>query len=242
MKPTISIIIPALNEENNIKPTIEEVLSGIGDKFTDYEILIFDDGSSDKTGIIADELAVKNPKIKVIHNIKTKGLGYNYKEGVTLAKNDYIVWFPGDNGLSVESIEKVMNKVGEADIIIPYTLNTWVRPLSRRIISKVFVWGINLLFNIKVKYYNGTVVFKRELIQSISISTNSFAFQSEALVKLLKKGYNYVEVGYNVKERQYGKSKAFQLKNIINVFKTIINLFWQIYIKRGETKGDTNGS
>ncbi|MEW6102616.1 MAG: glycosyltransferase family 2 protein [bacterium] len=229
-KPTISIIIFALNEEDSLKLTVEEVISAIDDKFSNYEIFIFDDGSSDKTGIIADELSFKNSNIKVIHNIKTMGIGYNYRKGVELAKNDYVIWFPGDNALSLESIERVLNNKDKADIIIPYSINPDLRPLLRRIISKTFVLGLNLLFGLRLKYYNGVVLYKREVIRSISISTDSFAFQAEAIIKLVKKGYSYIEVGYITKERQYGKTKIFQLKNIINVFKVIISLIWEIYI------------
>jgi glycosyltransferase involved in cell wall biosynthesis len=232
MKPTISAIIFALNEEDGIKPTIEELISAIDNKFSGYEIFVFDDGSSDKTGIISDELSAKNPNIKVIHNTKAMGLGYNYRKGVKFAKNDYIIWLPGDNVVPKESIERVLNEMGEADIIISYSINPDVRPLLRRIISKIFVWGLNLLFGLKLKYYNGMMLLRKEVIQSISISTDSFAFQAEALIKLLKRGYGYIEVGYNTKERQYGKSKAFQPKNIFGVFKLIIGLVWICIIQK----------
>jgi len=232
MKPTISVIIPALNEENNINPTIEEVLSAIGDKFSNYEIFIFDDGSSDRTGIIADELAIKNSNIKVIHNKSNMGLGYNYREGIKLAKNDYIVWFPGDNDVPRESMEKIFKEIGKADIVIPYPTNSEVRPLLRRIISKVFVLGMNILFGLKLKYYNGTVMYKKDIVKStsVSIATNSFAFQSGLLVKLLKAGYSYLEIGYKVEGRDHAASKALCLKNIINVIKTIVNIFGECYI------------
>ena len=85
MKPSLSVIIPALNEARNIKGCVEEVLAAVDGRFSDYEILIFDDGSTDGTGAIADDIAVGNKQIRVIHNGRTMGFGYNYRTGVEQA-------------------------------------------------------------------------------------------------------------------------------------------------------------
>ncbi len=230
MKPTISVIIPALNEENNITSTIENVLLTIGDKFSDYEIIVFNDCSSDRTGDIIEELAATNKKIKVINNKNTMGFGYNYRKGVELANYDYISMIPGDNEISLESINSMYSAIGKADMIIPYTVNFWVRPLMRQYLSRIFTKTLNFLFNLRLNYYNGPVIHKREIIKSVHLSTDSFAFQIEALVKLVKSGHSFIQVGMFLKEREYGKSKAFRFKNIIGVLKTVIILFLDIYL------------
>lgn len=232
MKPSISVIIPALNEEGNIAATVNEVLKAIDQRFQDYELLVFNDGSSDKTGEIADELTAKNGHLKVIHNSETMGLGYNYRKGVEIAKNDFVVMIPGDNEISGSSIEEMFKLVGTADIIIPYTVNTWVRPISRRIISRIFVMLMNLLFGLRLRYYNGPCIHKREIIQPMNINTSGFAYMAAILVRLLKSGHSFREVGMYLKEREYGSSKAFALKNIASVIKTVISLFWEVMVKR----------
>lgn len=229
--PSISIIIPALNEEKNLPGTIEEVCRGLNGNIGNYEILIFNDGSSDKTGFVADELARNNKNIKVIHNPTTKGLGYNYKKGIELARNDYIVMFPGDNAFPWDSIRNLINHVGKADIIIPYTKNTWARPFSRRIISRAFVELMNLLFGLNLRYYNGTVVHKREIVQKVPIDTNGFAYQAAILTRLIRSGYTYKEVGMELRDREFGGSKAFAPKNVLSVIKTIASLFWEVNVK-----------
>ena len=231
-KPTISIIIPALNEEKNIQATAEEVIAAIGDGFSRYEILIFDDGSRDRTGAIADELASKNKNISVIHNVNTLGLGRNYKRGVELAKNDYVMMIPGDNQFLKESIKRLFLSLGAAEIIVPYTLNYWIRPFSRQIISWAFTSLVNLLFGLKLKYYNGIVIHKRRIIKYVPISSNGFAYQAEILVRLIKSGYSYKEVGVDILERTHGKSSAFKPQNIYSVLKTISKLFVDTHINK----------
>ncbi len=232
-KHTLSIIIPAYNEEKNIRAAVKSATEAVNfnqEKFSDYEIFLFDDCSKDKTGVIADELAESNPRIRVIHNKKNEGFAYNYKTGVELSNNDYIFVIPGDNEILEESVSDILGSVGKADIIIPYTINRDIRPLSRQLISFSFTFLMNLLFGLRLKYYNGPVVHKKELIKSISIKSKSFAFQAEALIKLIKRGCTFIEVGMRIRKREYGRSNLFRLNNIIGVFKTIVGLLKEIYL------------
>ncbi|TAN62275.1 glycosyltransferase family 2 protein [bacterium] len=232
-KPSISIIVPCLNEEGNLRGTVESVKNALdaSDKFGEHEILIFNDSSIDKTGDIAEELRKKDKRIRVIHNKKNMGFGYNYTEGVRQAKKDYVIMVPGDNEIPAEAIKKIFSRAGVADIIIPYTANTWVRPLSRRVISKVFVILINTLFGIRLTYYNGTCVIKSSLLKKVPMTTWGFAYMAAILVRLIRSGASFSEVGVEIQPRDTGKSKAFRLKNVISVVSAIIKLFWEVRVK-----------
>src|SRR5205809_4235667 len=127
MARTLSVIIPALDEEGNLAAAVGTVLDAIGNRFADYELLIFDDGSTDHTGTIADELAAGNPHVRVIHNGQNMGFGYNYTRGVQLARMDYVAMFPGDNEIPVEAIREILGAVGSADIVVPYIATPAVR-------------------------------------------------------------------------------------------------------------------
>ena len=95
MKKTLSIIISALNEEKNIEGAVASVIYMVEGAVDDYEILIFNDGSTDNTGPIADRLVQKNPKIKVTHFAKNRGLSEIAKRGIQMATKNYITWFLG---------------------------------------------------------------------------------------------------------------------------------------------------
>lgn len=222
---SITVIIPAYNEAGNLPGTVSDIVPLLEKHFSDYEVFIFNDFSSDDTGRIADEAAGKNPKIKAIHNPKNMGLGYNYKTGVARATQDYVIMVPGDNEITGESYEGMFEALKRGrDIVIPYTANMEVRPRMRQIISRVYTKLLNLLFGLKVAYYNGTVIHKRPLIQSVKIETDGFAYQAEALIKLIKAGHTTQEVPMYLKKREYGSTKAFNYRNIYRVLKTIIGL------------------
>ncbi|MEK7142452.1 MAG: glycosyltransferase family 2 protein [Patescibacteria group bacterium] len=227
----LSVIIPAYNEEKNIRSTVEGLVSVFKNKtFNDYEILIFNDKSTDKTGEIADNLAGEYKGVRVIHNPVNRGFGYNYKKGVELAQGKYALMIPGDDETDLGSIDSLLNSIGKADLILSYTANMEVRKLFRRIVSGIFVKFLNAMFGLRLKYYNGICIHRTDLARKSVPTTFGFAFAAEMTIKLLKSGFSFVEVPIRIKPTD--KSSAFKAKNIISVIKTIISLFWRINIKR----------
>ncbi len=232
MKPSITVIIPAYNEAGNIENTTLSILRGLNNLgFENFEILIFDDNSTDDTGKIADNLARDNNHIKIIHNKPNKGFGYNYQKGVELALYDYVVMFPGDNVITESSVQELLSKTGEAEIIISYVVNTKLRTLPRRAISKAFTILVNFLFGLKVTYYNGSPIIKTRLVRTTPRTTSGFAYMAEILVQLIKSGHNYIEMPIYIQPRAYGKSTALKPKNFYLVGKTLLSLFWRIHFK-----------
>jgi glycosyltransferase involved in cell wall biosynthesis len=236
---TISIIVPAYNEEGNLKATVEGVAGIAVQRFSDYEILIFDDYSVDKTGEIADDLASVNSHVLVHHNQRNMGFGYNYTKGVELARMEYVMMIPGDNEITDESIGAICDMAGSADIIVPYTVNTEVRPVSRRIISKTFTAIMNVITGLHLRYYNGPCIHNAGIIKSIPMTTWGYAYMASILARLIRSGHSYLEVGMYLKQRGYGGSKAFKLKNIARVGKTLLDLFWELRVRKpaGRKKG-----
>jgi glycosyltransferase involved in cell wall biosynthesis len=227
---TLSVIIPALNEEGNLEAAVRSVLAAIGTRFEEYELLVFDDGSTDRTGEIADRLAKENDRIRVIHNGTNKGFGYNYTRGVQLARMEYVTLFPGDNEIPLEAIRTILLAVGAADIVIPYISTPEVRPWSRRVVSIGFVVLLNVLFGLRLRYYNGPCIHRRVRLQAVPMRTHGFAYMASILVRLIRSGCTYVEVPMPLQARQHGRTKAFRLKNIISVLGTLAELFWEVRI------------
>ncbi len=234
-RPTISIIVPCLNEAENLRSTvscIKEALSSSG-RFSDYEILIFNDGSTDDTALIATELKEEDSRVRAIHNTRNMGFGYNYTEGVRLAAMEYVMMVPGDNEIPGNAIRSVFSRAGDAELIIPYTANTWVRPLSRRVVSRCFTILMNTLFGLRLRYYNGTCLIKAELLKRTPMTTRGFAYMAAILVRLIRSGASFTEVGVDITQRTSGRSKAFHPGNVFSVLSAILRLFWEVRIRAG---------
>ncbi|HEY4495238.1 MAG TPA: glycosyltransferase family 2 protein [Candidatus Paceibacterota bacterium] len=237
MNRSVSIVIPAYNEETKLAPTVDFVLAGLNkNNISDFEILIFNDASTDRTGEVADELAKKYHQIRVIHNSKNMNLGFNFIRGIELAAKEFVGMVPGDNEMDPETLDNVFNALGKADIVMTYIQNTKVRPWGRRFLSATYTAIINISFGFKMRYYNGCCFFKTAMAKKVPVSTYGFAYMMEILVKLLKSGATYVEAPMINRVRARGATKAFRIKNILSVFKTFLTLFWAVQILRKRIK------
>ena len=232
MTRSLTFVVPAFNEEHNIAATVETIFGAIGNEWPDYEIVMINDASGDGTGAAMDALAAANPHIRVLHNTVNMNLGGAYKRGLEAATKDFVMMVPGDNGFDLDSLRTVLRSIGTADILIPYVTNTAIRTPLRSLASRAFTRLINALFGLNVRYYNGPVVHRTELLKTISIRTNGFAYQAEALVKLLTKGCSYTECPVQIQDRAVGRSSAMKLKNQFTILMTILNLLAEVGPRR----------
>jgi glycosyltransferase involved in cell wall biosynthesis len=226
----VSIAVMAFNEEKNIGPTLEGIIHEIPKVTQNYEIIVIDDGSSDNTGKIADTYAEKNHKIKIIHHHVNKRFGYSFKEGVKIAKKEYIIGFPGDNDTSPVSLRNIILQAKDNYIINSYTSNPNARSLFRIVISKFFVILMNFLFQLNLKYYNGSFICKVSLLKNLNLKSKGLAIYAEAKVRLLKKGYKYEDVPFEHIKRKFGKSSAVSITSLIDTISTVYELVKDIYL------------
>lgn len=228
--PSISVIVPAYNEEGNLKSTVESICSAARDFFTDFEILIIDDGSSDKTYEIALDLSNQS-NILVHRHPRNLGLGRSFQTGVQLSKKLFVSMVPGDNAFGADTLRNLFRAVGTADIVCAYTENLHVRPWARRALSVNFVRLVNFLYGYRLRYYNGPAVFLSADAKNTPIDAHGFAYMAELIVRLLDQGRSAVEVGLFLQERLAGGSQALRIRNIINVVRTLVFLFYDLRIK-----------
>ena len=233
MKNSISLIMPAYNEEENIEFSVRSAQSKFAEHGFDYEILIFNDASTDKTGKIADKLAMEDPKIKVFHNEKNMNLGFNFAKGIDIASKKYAGLLPCHGLIALESFDSVLQVLaeGNVNVIIGYIANPKVRHLSRRIVSWINTTLLNMLFGFGLRYYHLNF-YRTELLKKLPKSTKSYALMVELLVYSLASGATYREVPFYRIERGMGKSKALRVNNLVEILKTYIRLFWRIRVLR----------
>lgn len=230
--PSISFVVPCYNEERNVAATVGEIRSAVGTLGTEYEVILVNDRSGDRTGELMEQLAAEDRRIRVLHNDVNLGYGGAYKRGAAAAQFEHVMLVPGDNGFPASSIAEILKHVGEADIVIPHTVNSNVRSRWRDFASRRFTAALNWLFSLEIGYYNSAVVHKVALLRTVDITSNGFGFQAEALVKLLAHGCSYVECGISIRERVAGRSSALRLRSVLSVCRTIAHLLWTVGLFR----------
>jgi glycosyltransferase involved in cell wall biosynthesis len=212
---------------------VREAVAAMSDRFGDYELLLFDDGSTDRTGRIMDDLAAADPRhVRVTHNPAPRNLGGVYKQGIALARMDYVLMVPGDNENPGHALQAPFDAIGRADIVLPYPVNSDVRGPARHLVSRIYVGLLNRLFGLRVRYYNGTVIHRTANLKDLPIQTSSFAYQAEILIKLLCAGKSFVEVPIRIDPPKAGRrSRAFRWKNMVQVGRTLGSLFVDLRLR-----------
>lgn len=232
MEQSVSVLVPCLNEESNLEPTLERLLKALSITAEDFEIIIINDGSTDTTGIVADRLAAVHDNVRVIHHRTPMGLGSAYRAGVNEASKNYLVYIPGDNTWPYRSLLELFGNLGKADIVTCYTTNAHVRPFGRRLVSSAYTCVLNLLFGRRMHYYNGLTIYPMSFLKKNPVTTAGFGFQADTLIHALERGLSVVEIALPIDERMAGGSKAVNLRNITSVAMTVLRLFWQLRILR----------
>jgi glycosyltransferase involved in cell wall biosynthesis len=225
-RPSLSIVIPAHNEAENIVGTLSNVTSALSTLPIDAEILVIDDGSTDGTASVVQSNAARFPGVSLLINPHNKGFGWTYRRGVDAATRDHIVMVHGDNAWGADTLRELFSHLGDADIIIGYTRNMWrSRSWTRTVISKIFTLLVNLITLRRLKYYNGLQIHRAPVLKKLRIESSGYGFQAEVLVKALRVPRTFVEVPMDLMERQQGESKAFRFKNVVDVVRTLRRLY-----------------
>ena len=227
-KPKVSFVVPALDEDQSIEQTVSQIRTACEGRTSEYEIILINDGSTDRTGQLMDEMAGQDPRIRVVHNAKNLGLGNTYRKGVEVARLDYVMGVWGDNPFPTRSLISIIQHIGEADLVISYVTNfRAVKSLPRYLASRAYTRLLNLLFGLRLCYYNGYAIHRLELLRSIEITSTGFGYQAEILVKQIKLGHSYVEVGVE-SVYETNPSAALRVWNLLTVAKTIIHLALEV--------------
>lgn len=226
----ISVFFPCINEEGNIENTVikaEGVLKKLNLK---YEIIIIDDGSTDKTGQIADNLAKENSNIRVIHHPKNLGYGEALKSGFYNARFETIVYTDGDGQFDFAEVTKFLDKINEYDLIIGYRIKR--RDPFVRILFKEG-WRMSLLtfFGLTLKDVDcGFKMIRREVLERIPHleSTRGAMINAELAIKAKTAGFKIAEVGVTHYPRLSGKPTGANLQVIIKSFFDLLRLYWKL--------------
>jgi dolichol-phosphate mannosyltransferase len=222
---SLSVVIPAYCERENILHTLENVTRALQPLGIAHEILVVDDGSTDGTGDVVSSNLARFPNVRLLVNERNMGFGSSYRRGVDAAALDHIVMVHGDNAWGWETLRELFGHVGDADIIIGYTRRMFrSRTWQRTIISKTFTLLINLMTGRRLRYYNGLQIHRADVLKSLRIESSGYGFQPEVLVKGLRLTKTFLEVPMDLIERKQGESKAFRVKNVIDVARTLRRL------------------
>jgi glycosyltransferase involved in cell wall biosynthesis len=220
----LTIVIPALNEQEKIAETIEGVLPLARDLLDDFEIILIDDGSTDDTGAIMDRFAAEEPRIVVIHRAQPQGVGAGFKSALQRAKFGAITLIPGDFAFQNEGIARMFKAAGAADIVITYRDNQSDRSRNRSFQSHSLRFLLNCMFGFWLFDYHSMIIYPVKWLRQIPVKTNGYGFQICSLISLLQLGLTHVQVPVSLNAELKGSSRALRPRTYLELGVTIFSL------------------
>lgn len=229
----ISFIMPALNEEKNIAQAIANGIRSFDTFGLNGEIVVINDGSTDRTAaLVKQAIEQYKDRVRLIVHEKPCGLGASFWEGVDTARGESVVLMPGDNENDPDEILRYHKLLQHVDLVIPFVYNKQVRSLLRNFLSLAYRFIINTTFFVYFNYTNGTVLYRKSVLQTLTHRSRGFFFQTDILIRLVKSGYLFAEVPYRLNLRKEGLSKAVSFPSFIQVVKGYLRLVKEIYFNR----------
>lgn len=223
----ISLVIPAYNEEESIERAIEASANFLSSITNDYEIIIVDDASSDRTGQIIDRYAQSNPNVKPIHNKSNLGSGRSLFIGLKKARYDFILTNFADLPFDIRDLPGVLALFEEEDIdfAVVTRKDRKANPIYRKITSLANYWLIKILFSLKIRDFQFVQVYKKKVIDAIDVQSKGTFVPPEIIIKALRKGFKMKEYSATFYPRLAGSAKCGSLKIILQTIYEIIT-FW----------------
>ncbi len=228
MPDSISVVLPAYNEEDNIPKTVPAAVSVLEKLGIDYEVVVVDDGSRDRTADVTMELARDNPRIRLVQHGVNRGYGAALVTGFSSATKDWTFLTDSDNQFDLTDLDKFVPLMGEADIIIGYRAPRR-DPFLRRVYGKGWTTLINLLFGYAARDVDCAFkLFKREVYESITLESRGATLSGEFLVKARRKGYRFKQVPVKHLPRAAGQQTGARIRVIVRAFRELVRMWWRL--------------
>lgn len=219
---SISVALPAYNEEQNIGSMVEEVVGVLSGIANDFEVVVVNDGSRDRTADVVMALTRQYPQVRLINHPVNKGYGAALFTGFTSATKDLIFFTDSDKQFNVSEITRLLELIDQADLVVGYRAPR-VDPFKRRLFGAGWTFLVTLLFGYTARDVDCAFkLFRREVIENITIESRGATFSAEFLVRAKRRGYRIREVPVTHLPRRAGSQTGAKLHVIARAFRELV--------------------
>jgi len=228
MKTSVSLVLPFFNEFEYIPITVAKAQAALDTIGIDYEIILVNDASSDKSETIAEQLSNQDSRIKLFHHKRNRGLGAALKTGFENASKDIIIYSDMDMPFDFSILSDRLSLLEENDVVHGYRIGKR-ESLLRTIYSEIYNTLIRLIFGYKIKDINfAMTIFKRNILEKFSLRANGSFISAEFLLKSYYNGYKVVNIPVTFNPRIYGRSRLTTLDNILKILYELVKFYPEI--------------
>ena len=228
----LSIFFPMWNEEAMARTTVDAahvVCRRLVEEreLRDYEVLLVDDGSTDGTGAIIDELAAADPHVRVVHHGRNRGLGAGIKTGFTEARGNVVLYTDADLPADLAEVRKALRllRIYDADIVSAYRHDRTGEGTKRAVYSFAYNWLVRLAFGLRVRDVNFAFkLIRREVLDKIRLASEGSFIDAELLIRAQQAGFEIIQFGVDYFPRTRGESTLASNATIFKMLREMRSL------------------
>jgi glycosyltransferase involved in cell wall biosynthesis len=232
MSYSLSMLVPAYNEQVLLEPFIRKSMSDLAKVATDFEIVLVNDASVDNTLKIAQKLATEYNNLRVINMEKNQGTGKVFRPAFAAASKEIVFWNTVDAFFNTEDLPQLLPFLDSYDVVSCYRSDLKANNLYKKILTLGNYYLIRLLFGLRLKAYQTVQFHRNSFLKSIVIEGTSSFLAPELLLKAHRSGKSIKEVKVTFHPRLAGKAKGGNFKTISLTFKDISRLWFKWVILR----------
>ena len=230
---SLSVFFPAYNDSGTIASMVIRADAAAAALTPDYEVIVVNDGSEDATAAIADELARKYPRVRVMHHAQNRGYGGAIQTGIRSATKDLIFYTDGDAQYDPAELQLLWAEMAEGvDIVNGYKISR-SDPMHRIVIGRLYHHIVAILFGLRMRDVDCDFrLMRRAIFEKIDLSKTSGVICLEMMKKIEDAGFRIVEVPVHHYHRAFGKSQFFNFPRIAKTAVDVLRLWFELVIRR----------
>jgi len=234
--PSVSVCFPAYNEEATIEAVLEEAASLLASTPLTHEIIVCDDGSTDRTGTIIDDVAARHPAMRVLHHPVNQGIRATFEHLYREARLEFVFLNSTDGQWDTRVLFDLLPWAGEYDIVIASRRAKHYKP-ARQFVS----WGFNvlprLLFGVSTADAGAVKLTRRTIIERFPIVSQSPFSEAERLIRATRAGYRIRDCPTDTSPRRSGRQRGVSPSLILAALRDVPRVWWALH-KRSSSPGE----
>lgn len=235
----LSVVLPAYNEEGNIATAVNRALTVLPALARQFEVIVVNDGSRDRTGEVAQALAREHyPRVRLLHHVWNRGYGAALRTGFGHARHPLVFFTDSDNQFDLAELERFLPLMARYDLVTGFRIRR-DDPALRLAVSWLYNRLVNVLFQLKVRDVNCAFkLFRRETLEATTLECDNFFASTELLAKARRANFRIAEQGVRHYPRLAGRTTV-RPGDVPRTWREVFRMWRRVYFpaRRGAPAG-----